>query len=176
VIIPLAKPLLNAYMTRGKVREYLLSMFPECDISTINSFRKQRMPAQPLSGDPYVFRIGEGARLVLDMAEIARLSALTEDRESPQEPVNLSQDYDPFDTPIQAIEAKKELRRLMEKYALDLPILRETPRGGGIVHASLLRMATALHHAGMQQADAQEYFASHGFMGTEINNILKWKV
>jgi hypothetical protein len=134
------------------------------------------MPAQPLTGDPYVFHIGEGSRLALDMGEIARLSSLTEDRESQQEPIDLDQDYDPFDTPVQLIEAQKELRRLMAKYAKDLPIIRETPRGGGIVHASLLRMATALHHAGMRQEDAQEYFASHGFVGAEINNILKWKI
>lgn len=176
VVIPLSAPMLNAYLTRGRVRDYLLDMFPECDRSTINSFRKQRMPAQPLSGDAYRCEIGEGSRLTLDMAEIARLSILANESSTEQaEPLSLSEELDPLDTPIAVLDQRRELLRLLAKYGEDLHILRETPRGGGTVHASLVRMCTALRHCGMTQKDMGEYFARFGFDDAEITNIItKW--
>lgn len=176
VVIPLAAPLLNAYLTRGKVRDFLLDMFPECDRSTINSFRKQRMPSQPLSGDAYRCHIGEGSRLVLDMSEIARLSVLVESETTERaEPLALSQELDPLDTPIAILEQRRELLRLIQKYSEELPILRATPRGTGIVHASLVRMCTALRHCRMTQEDMAELFARYGFDDLEITNIItKW--
>lgn len=176
VVIPLATPLLNAYLTRGKVRDCLLAMFPNCDQSTINSFRKQRMPALPLSGDAYRFNIGEGSRLVLDLAEIARLSVIMDDSSTEiGEPISLSEELDPLDTPIGILETRRELLRLLKKYDEELPILRATPRGSGTVHASLVRMCTALRHCSMTQFDMRQFFAKHGFVDAEITNIItKW--
>jgi hypothetical protein len=175
VVIPLKTPLLNAYLFRGKVRGYLLSMFPECDQSTINTFRKQRMPAVPLTGEAYRYNIGEGSRLELDMAEIARLSISSEEPSERAEIRPLSEELDPFDTPIEVLEQRRELLRLVAKYSEELPILRQTPRGGGTVHASLVRMCTALRHCGMTQADMAGFFDRFGFCDSEITNIItKW--
>lgn len=175
VIIPLAQPLLNAYLGKGKVRNYLLEMFPECDQTTINSFRKQRMPAQPMSGCAYRYHINEGARLALDMAEIARLFSVVEAEENIAETVDLSTEIDPFDTPIGQMDTIKELHRLMGKYREELEILKNTPRGGGTVHYALTRMCAGLQKAGLSFDDAVAFFGGYGFSGNEINRIMTWQ-
>jgi len=176
VVVPLKTPILNAFLAKGRIREMLLAMFPECDKTTINTFRKQRMPAVPLSGANYRFVIGEGERMSLDMAELARLFSIAEENESISETVNMGEIHedDIFDTPIAALDTVRELRRLMRKYAEELPILKATPRGGGTVHASLTRMVAALSMAGMGRIDMVEFFEKYGFSDTETKRIIKW--
>jgi len=113
VVIPLKTPILNAYLAKGRIRETLLGMFPECDRTTINTFRKQRMPALPLSGANYRFVIGEGERLELDAAELARLFSVAEENESISETVDMGEidEDDIFDTTIAVLDTVRELRR-----------------------------------------------------------------
>ena len=58
VIIPLAKPLDNKYMKSPVNKNILLEMFDGCDKSTINVFRKQKIPAlDPANPQNYRYHI-----------------------------------------------------------------------------------------------------------------------
>lgn len=174
VIVPLKEPILNAYLAKGKVRDWMLQDWPGCDKTTINSFRKQRMPAQPMSGDAYRFHIGEGSRLVLDMVEVARLSTLVEESENVVDTFDPDDAQDAFDTPIARLDEARELLRLMNKYALEVPIILKTPRGDGVVHYALTRYTTALAKAGMSRDAMFQWFAGLGVTGQEITRLIQW--
>ena len=174
VIIPLAKPLMNIYLTKGNVKKYFLDMFHGCDLSTINSFRKQRMPALPLSGDAYKFRIGTGKRFEVDTAQVALLSTMMSERTAVEEEIDPDVSVDIFEMTMQEVERVNELRRLMSKYAEELKTLKQQTRGDGIVHYSLTRIATALHMSGMSRERMVKYFLQYQWIGKEIMDIIDW--
>lgn len=176
VIIPLAKPLENVYLTKSAVKTYLLEMFHDCDMTTINSFRKQRMPNLPVGGDAYRCHISEGKRLELDMRKIAELATQHNDSEfsSTVEEMDPYGDFDVLEATPEQLAQWTELHRLMQKYSEDLVVLKDTPRGGGQVHYALMRMAAALRLCGMSDESLVEYFERNSFSGKEILEIIAW--
>lgn len=175
VVIPLRKPLMNVYLTKGNVKKYFLDMFHGCDLSTINSFRKQRMPALPLSGDDYQYRIGVGKRFDVDTAQVALLSTLMQrDRIDVAEEIDPDTEVDIFGMTLAEVDAVKELRRLMGKYAEELQILKQHSRGDGVVHYALTRIASALHMSGMGRDRMVKYFLHHDWSGKEVMDIIDW--
>lgn len=71
VIIPLDAAYGNKLLTCPANKELLLSKFDGCDKSTINSFRKQRIPAlDPINRSAYRFVINDGNRLALPFNDL----------------------------------------------------------------------------------------------------------
>lgn len=172
VIIPLAKPLPNAYLASRAVREYLLAMFPGCDQSTINTFRKQRMPAQPLGGDEYQQHVEEGERLALDLAHIAEL--YSRQQTSSFSADEIDEDADLFDLPLDAADKLQEQRRLKTKYAKELADLEKHGRGGGVVHAALTRIITGLVNTGLSRERLEAYLEERNWLTDETMKIADW--
>lgn len=169
VIIPLAKPLLNRYLMSAAVRRYLLDFFPGCDQTTINTFRKQRMPAAPLGGDRYRCWIGEGERLALDMAHIAELSTKAP---AATERVEVDEDVDVFSLTPAQLELWRQLQCKKIAHAKELKELKDVGRGAGRVHYALTRIAVSLHLSGL--GDLEAYFEANGWGGAEVESVCEW--
>ncbi len=153
VIIPLDATYGNNLFRAGSNKELLLSKFEGCDKSTINSFRKQRIPAlDPYNPDRYRFIINEGKLFSLPFSEMVR--NYNEYMKSMQ-PIEVK-----YDTEEQLDEWYYEIKGLYvpkpndvkentrKSVMYEIDTLPWGSRGGGIVHYTLAKLYGKLRTAG----------------------------
>lgn len=141
VILPLAEPIKNGLLRCAANKGLVSAMFPSCDQSTINSFRKQRVPAlDPRNPHFYQYIIHDGQPLALP--ERKMIAKYIEERD------RLESRYFDDDLPesyynIQGIYIPRKNSNFHEKLIAEITNeLNDLPygnRGNGVVHASLLR-------------------------------------
>ena len=142
VILPLAEPIKNGLLRCAANKELVSAMFPACDQSTINSFRKQRVPAlDPRNPHHYQYIIHDGHPL--NLPERKMIANYIDERDRLD-----SRSFNDDDLPeqyynIQGIYIPRKNSNFREKLIAEITQeLNSLPyhaRGNGVVHASLLR-------------------------------------
>lgn len=161
VIIPLDAPYGNKLLTCSVNKELLLSMFIGCDKSTINSFRKQRIPAlDPNNSGAYRYVINEGKQFSLPFNILvsnynAYIKQISQKEHIIDDNTNVLDDwyyeikglYVPKPTNI-----KDNVRKSVINDMNDLPWGN---RGTGIVHYTLCKLYGKLKMAGFSSSEAE---------------------
>lgn len=104
VIMPLKWAFPNNMMSCPSIRQQLIDMFPGCDPSTFNSFRRQHLPAvNPDRPDDYRWTWNqEGTALEIDYF---KFNPEYDIWKKGLQPIDKSQVTDIFDTPINSIQS-----------------------------------------------------------------------
>lgn len=181
VIFPLAESFANALLKSPRNKQLLEAMFVGCDTSTVNSFRKQRVPAlDPMHPEFYRYHINSGNFLTVPIQQMIfnRMSDLKrlEERVSYDDSVELPDRY----YSIQGLYVPRPsngAKKIVDEVIDELNSLPYNNRGHGHVHAGLLRCWGRLIGVGIDTVKAQGIMLSNTptSVRKEVDAIIKWK-
>lgn len=177
VILPLKRAIDNKYFGVPKNKQILLNQFSNCDKSTINSFRKQKIPAlNPKCPENYRYHInttGDYLAIDIDVFEVNYQESLVVTR-----PLRVYGDRDHSYTQVKGLFVPKELDidDLTEiSCRKELKQLDFYKRGTGVVHYTLCSVYGKLKKVGFDPwyiADImREYAPSTSYQ--EIDQLTK---
>lgn len=176
VIVPLSEPLKNVYMRCPKVREYLCSTFGDCDPSTFDYFRRQRVPAK-LPETVYCTSARSGENMTLDVPQIVSIyDEWIEYRQKQLEKALSSRKErkSVFAKTLDDIEGDNYIAKLKDKFIYELGALDMGDRGHGIVHDTLRRIVYALRKSFIDEEEIWDFMDKHTPMGmtSEIESLI----
>lgn len=178
VIIPLKEPINNGLLRCAENKKLVADFFPNSDLSTINSFRKQRIPAlDPRNPSYYQHIVHQGEPFALPehklvanyIAERDRLDTRSyADDSLPDHYYRISGIY---------IPRSDFHQKLIEEISSELNALPYGSRGNGIVHSGLLRCWGRLIGCGVDQQKAADIMLSctPTNIKSEVMAIIRWK-
>lgn len=172
MVIPLGEPLPNKYLKCKEVREYLMSLFPYCDTSTFDYFRRQRIPCV-LDSTNYKYVEKGGDRIKLDHKLMKSLYEAWVERSKKVAP-KATKTGSIFDKNIGQLEERDYLANLKNKYIKELKELNVYVRGGGVVHNTLRRIVYSLRMAEVSQDEVLEFMDKYttGGLTNEIEQLV----
>lgn len=159
VVMPLATAVSPTIFDCADTRSYMTQhIFTTCDASTVNTFRKQRIPAIRYPDSPYRCHINVGRLYDLPRADLVPLRDIAVARSS-STPSGCQDDYNIFDCPIELLG--KSLDGAIEYAHRALSAIDFSVKGGGIVNATMLRVNAFLTHAGVSKGDRRQLLYSY---------------
>lgn len=176
VIVPLDKPLDNKFMRCQKVRKYLCGIFGDCDPSTFDYFRRQRMPSK-LPKTLYHTSVRGGNNMALDVPKIASIyDAWLVEHQVAMETALASRKTKKsvFNKTVQDLNAENYIDSLKEKFKYELGGLNMTDRGHGIVHDTLRRIVYSMRKSYIDEDEIWDFMDAHTPMGmsAEIESLI----
>lgn len=165
VIIPLAQHIPRDYYSCKMSKEYLQSLFPGCDKTTFDKWRKQRVPyVTPDSVHHYKCHITEGKLFALDMnilhSNMVESVDIYKKRVYSNDVVNMNGDF--LTTSFDDIERINKLNYLLDKYKDELSSIHWLDRGNGEnVHERSRTVIYSLRMNGMHPSDVYDLVMSY---------------
>lgn len=159
VVIPLLKGYAPKLFTYESTQNYMVNnVFRGCDVSTINSYRKQRVPAKFLLTNPYKYYINDIDNVyalptdilshLIDGEERLYRSRLTSDKPTGNMFTDPIHSLCGIDNAIMV--AKNKLNEV------DFSI-----KGKGVVNATMLKMNAMMYHAGVDAETRRSILYEH---------------
>ena len=175
VVMPLTTATSPSIFDCDDTRSHMTRVvFPTCDNSTVNTFRKQRVPAIRYADSPYRCHISVGKLYDIPREELVPLRDMAIAR-STSVSSGYQDDYNIFDCPLELIG--KTLDGAIDYAHRELSSINFSVKGGGIVNATMLRINAFLTNAGVSQRERQQILYSYTAdpeRRSSIDRMVEW--